>query len=145
MANYGDGFKREEMPKIRGDYRVEIIKAEDAISKTSGNPMIIITVQPNGTKAKINHYIVKNDYFNRNMTEFFDSFNIDFGDFDLPTWAGAIGAAQIFVDEQGYSKVKRFIHRSLQDKLPAWQGDTPERQIPTALDGEAVDSEDLPF
>ena len=76
-----DDFVREEAPRLEpGDYRVEVVDVEEAISKSSGNPMLVITVRPNNTKIKINYYISKNEYFNRNMTEFYNSFNVDFGD-----------------------------------------------------------------
>lgn len=78
MSNW-DSYQREERPRlIPGDYRVEIVSVEERESK-KGNPMLVIGVRPNGSDVIINHYIVKNEYFNRNMTDFFDSFNIDDG------------------------------------------------------------------
>jgi hypothetical protein len=84
MGNW-DSYQREERPRLTpGDYRVEIVSVEEKESK-KGNPMLVIGVRPNGSDIIIYHYIVKNEYFNRNMTDFFDSFNIDNGDFALPT------------------------------------------------------------
>ena len=94
-----DDWSREEAPRLEpGDYRVEITAVEETESK-AGNPMIVVTVRPNGSNINIKHYIVKNQYFNRNMTDFFDSFNIDEGDFNFPTWVGAVGAAKLAEDE----------------------------------------------
>ena len=128
-----DDWSREEAPRLEpGDYRVEITAVEETESK-AGNPMIVVTVRPNGSNINIKHYIVKNQYFNRNMTDFFDSFNIDEGDFNFPTWVGAIGAAKLAEDENGYLKVRWFISESKAERLPPWQGRMPERQTITTI------------
>ncbi|NLE27543.1 MAG: DUF669 domain-containing protein [Clostridiaceae bacterium] len=138
-------FQREERKSITpGDYRVVIVDAEQTVSKTSGKDMLVITVQPNGSDIKIKQYIVDNQYFNQNMTQFFDSFNVPFGDFNLPTWKGAIGAARLVLDENEYLRVKFFIHRDKQGALPPWEGQLPERQAVTTL-GAPVEDDELPF
>lgn len=146
-----DDWSREEAPRLEpGDYRVEITAVEETESK-AGNPMIVVTVRPNGSKINIKHYIVKNQYFNRNMTDFFDSFNIDEGDFNFPTWVGAVGAAKLVEDENGYLKVRWFISESKAEKLPPWQGAMPERQTITTIGGTGAfvdvypDESELPF
>lgn len=140
-----DDYKREEVTRPEaGDYRVEIVNAEAAISKTSQKPMIVVTVKPNGSNIKIKHYIVKNDWFNRNMTELFDSFNIDEGDFELAGWIGAVGAARLKEDENGYLKIARFISRDRADKLPEWAGEVPKRQTVTEFK-EVGTEDDLPW
>lgn len=143
MSNW-DSYQREERPRLTpGDYRVEIVSVEERESK-KGNPMLVIGVRPNGNDVIINHYIVKNEYFNRNMTDFFDSFNIDDGDFTLPTWIGAVGAARLKEDDQGYLKVHYFINKDRAEKLPPWEGKLPERQELTKID-EIEDDGDIPF
>lgn len=144
-----DDWSREEAPRLEpGDYRVEITAVEETESK-AGNPMIVVTVRPNGSNINIKHYIVKNQYFNRNMTDFFDSFNIDEGDFNFPTWVGAVGAAKLAEDENGYLKVRWFISESKAEKLPPWDGTVPERQTITTIGGafsdEDMDESELPF
>lgn len=146
-----DDWTREEPSRLEpGDYRVEITAVEETESK-AGNPMIVVTVKPNGSNITIKHYIVKNQYFNRNMTDFFDSFNIDEGDFNFPTWVGAVGAAKLVEDENGYLKVRWFISESKAERLPAWQGQMPERQTVTTLGGTGAfedvypDDSELPF
>lgn len=130
---------------------MEITAVEETESK-AGNPMIVVTVRPNGSNINIKHYIVKNQYFNRNMTDFFDSFNIDEGDFNFPTWVGAVGAAKLAEDENGYLKVRWFISESKAEKLPPWQGTMPERQTVTVIGSATAgfvdvvpDEDDLPF
>ena len=143
MSNW-DSYQREERPRLSpGDYRVEIVSVEEKESK-AGNPMLVIGVQPNGSKIIIYHYIVKNEWFNRNMTDFFDSFNIDDGDFTLPTWIGAVGAARLKEDDKGYLKVQYFISEDRAEKLPPWEGKLPERQELTKLD-DVEDDGDLPW
>ena len=143
MSNW-DSYQREERPRLSpGDYRVEIVSVEEKESK-AGNPMLVIGVQPNGSKIVIHHYIVKNDWFNRNMTEFFDSFNIDDGDFTLPTWIGAVGAARLKEDDKGYLKVQYFISEDRAERLPPWEGEMPERQELTKLD-DVEDDGELPW
>ena len=142
--SHWDDYKREERQRLEaGDYRVEIVSVEEKTSK-AGNPMLVIGIRPNGSNITINHYIVKNEYFNRNMTDFFDSFNIDEGDFTLPTWIGAVGAAKLKEDEQGYMKVAWFINKSKAEKLPVWIGDIPERQTLTKFE-DLDDDGELPW
>ena len=143
MSNW-DSYQREERTRLTpGDYRVEIVSVEEKESK-AGNPMLVIGIRPNGSNITINHYIVKNDWFNRNMTDFFDSFNIDDGDFTLPTWIGAVGSARLKEDDKGYLKVQYFINKDRAEKLPPWQGKFPERQELTTLDP-LEDDGDIPF
>lgn len=142
MSNWDD-YKREEGSRLEpGEYRVEIVDVKETESK-AGNPMIVITIKPNGSNIKINHYIVKNEWFNRNMTDFFDSFNINEGDFNFIGWIGAVGAAKLKEDENGYLKVAWFISKDKADKLPEWIGEKPERQ--TVTEFTEVETDDMPW
>lgn len=153
MGYWDEGYKREEHSRIDpGDYRVQIISVEESTSRSSGNPMLIVTVRPNGSDIKIKHYIVKNAYYNRNMTELKDSFGIADNDFILASWVGAVGAARLIEDENGYLKVRRFLNPKQQEKLPPWEGPVPARQTvsstPSANEFEEIpmpDEDDLPF
>lgn len=137
-------YQREERKRLEpGDYRVEIVQVEETTSK-AGNPMIVVTVRPNGFETEINHYIVKNQYFNRNMTDFFDSFNVEEGDFNFLTWVGAVGAARLKEDENGFMRVAWFLSKKRAEKLPPWAGGIPERQTVQEAFEEADDDE-MPF
>ena len=79
-------FKREErqfdeIPE--GTYRVRIASAEKAVSKTSGNDMLVIKLDVSGQKSHIWRYISflpdKPEVTNRMLTELFDSFGIEEG------------------------------------------------------------------
>lgn len=142
---FAEGYQREERSRVEpGDHRVVVTNAEETTAKTSGNPMIVIEVMPSGSTMKIKQYVVKNEYFNRNMTEFFDSFDIEDGDFKLLGWIGAMGAAKLAEDENGYLKVRWFIDKKKAEKLPPWQGEKPERNNITTFQ-DVDDSEDLPW
>lgn len=144
MADWG--YTRDEAhsePKT-GKQRCVVLNAEEAVSR-AGNPMITITVQPSGSKAKVRTWIVKNDKFNRNMTAFFDAFpTIGEGNFDFATWSGALGAANFGTDENGYLKVKWFLRPDEVTELPDFVGDKPVQQTVTHFEPIGED-EDLPF
>ena len=147
MSKWSDYTPDEGGSRLEaGDYRCVVTDVEDTVSK-AGNPMIVVTVMPNGSTIKIKHYMVKNQYFNRNITEFFDSFGIERGDFNLPGWVGAVGAAKFVKDENDYLKVRWFLKTGQAKDLPEWVGPKPERQTVTDLDDfSIVDGEDdLPF
>ena len=144
--SFFDGYKREERSRLTpGDYRVAITDVEETTSR-NGNPMLVVTVQPNGSEIHIKHYLVKNEYFNRNLTDLLDSFGLG-ENFDTLTWVGAVGAARLVEDENGYLKVRYFLTPERAEKLPPWQGREPEPQEVSSLgDGfEALDEDDLPF
>ena len=144
--SFFDGYKREERSRlVPGDYRVAITEVEETTSR-NGNPMLVVTVQPNGSEIHIKHYLVKNEYFNRNLTDLLDSFGLG-ENFDTLTWVGAVGAAKLVEDENGYLKVRYFLSPERAEKLPPWQGKEPERQEVSSLgDGfEMLDDDDLPF
>ena len=151
MSNWTD-FKREENEResaVTGKHRVVITEATEGVtgqmSKTPGTPMIIVKVRPSGRQFSVTHRIVKNDYFNRNMTQFFDAFpEITFGDFNFLAWVGCEGAAMFRQDDRGYTNVAYFLSPERAADLPPFEGNKPERQSITTLD-ENEDDADLPF
>lgn len=132
MSNWSD-YKPEVGIARTGKIRCIVIAAEETTSKSSGAPMFVITVRPNGSKANVKTYIVKNEYFNRNMTAFFDSFGIERGNFNPLEWINALGAAEFGTDENGYLKVRWFLTKEEAEKLPEWIGEKPERQTVSDL------------
>lgn len=149
MGNWN--YARESSTNVTaGDHRFEVVSAEESISKSSGKPMIVVEVKPNGAQFTVKSYFVQNEYFNRNMTQFFDSTGIEEGNFNLVTWVGATGAARFKEDDGGYLKVQYFLDQQRASKLPPWVGDMPERQTVTTIggtdgDAEELDPEDDPF
>lgn len=145
--SFFDGYRREERARLTpGNYRVAITDVEETTSR-NGNPMLVVTVQPNGSKIHIKHYLVKNEYFNRNLTELLDSFGLG-ENFDTLTWVGAVGAARLIEDDSGYLKVRYFLSPEWAEKLPPWDGKQPERQEVSSLEDDidgVPDDDDLPF
>lgn len=140
MSNWN--YVREESTKISaGDYRFEVVAAEETLSSTQKR-MIVVTLQPNGATFTIKDYFVEGDYFNRKATQFFDSTGIEENNFELLTWIGAVGAARFKEDENGYLKVSYYLNQERASKLPPWKGTMPERQTLTEM--QPVDDE-LPF
>lgn len=146
MSNWN--YVREEPNAIAGKYRFEVVEAEEKTSQ-SGKNMIVVSLRLNGTSTTVKDYFVEGEWFNKKVTSFFDSTNIDEGDFNLLSWVGAIGAATFKEGENGYLKVAYYIsnYRAAQmTDLPEWKGKKPERQKVGALSGATgIDDGELPF
>lgn len=141
-------FKREEstfteLPE--GRYRVMIESAEMAISKSSGNDMLVIKLLVSNTQMHLWNYIVflddRPEITNRMLTQFFDSFGIEDGDFDLNHYVGKVGGCQVKHDEQGRAKVQYFLSKKQQEALPPFVGELPKTTGFETVGGE----DDLPF
>ena len=152
MGNW-DSYKREDQEResaVTGKHRVVITEAGEAVtgpnSKKPGTPMIVLKLRPSGRKFSVTHRIPKNEYFNRNMTQFFDAFpEIKDGDFNFLGWVGAEGAAMFKEDSNGYTQVSYFLDPVRASDLPAFEGEKPEKQSITKLDNDEEDSDGLPF
>lgn len=146
MAFWSSTYQPEERARLApGDYRLELVEARTAVSSTGKN-MLVLTLKPNGAEFNIYHYIVEGEYFNRNLTEFKDSFEILYEDDNLLGWTGAMGAGRLVEDDRGYMKVRYFLAGEKKDKLPPWQGVAPQRAaVMDMADLEPADEEELPF
>ena len=152
MGNW-DSYKREENEResaVTGKHRVVITEAGEATtgpnSKHPGTPMIVVKLRPSGRKFSVTHRIVKGEWFNRQMTQFFDAFpEIEEGDFNFLSWVGAEGAAMFKEDANGYTQVAYFLDPVRAADLPAFEGEKPEKQTITKLDDEEDEDEGLPF
>ena len=79
------------------------------------------------------------------MTELYDCFGIESGDKNVLGWIGAIGAAKLIENEDGYLRVKGLIKPDKQKNLPPWEGKKPERQEITFLDENGEPDDGSPF
>lgn len=131
-----------------GDHRVIIESAEKATSK-SGNEMLVIKMKVSGYNSSLWEYIVfmpeKPEITNRKLTQLFDSFGIEDGNFNLASYVGKAGAVHVKIDEQGYSKVAWFIHKNKQENLPPWRGDVPTASASPAGGFQEVNTDDCPW
>lgn len=114
----------------KGKYRVRIEDAEETISKSSGKPMVTLTLKVSGHNSKIWYYLVfnpeKREYVNQKLGELLNSFNISKENSKNPeSWKGKVGGANIKhePDNNGnmQARVSYFLNRKEVDKLPAWQ------------------------
>lgn len=145
MGNFDDYRPDAGNSKYLGAKMVEILDAKEGVSK-AGNPMITIKVKINCTDKTIKHYIVKNDWFNSNMTRVFDCFGIERGNFSFLSWIGCIGGVNIVEDDYGFLKIGKFFTPSAaQAANLAWVGEMPEKMTVSELDMTPVDESDLPF
>lgn len=131
----------EEIPV--GEHRIRIASAEKAISK-NGNDMLVLKFDVSGYKSQLWHYIVflpKNpEITNRSLTQFFDSFGIEGGNFNLTNWVGKVGGCMTKEDEYG-TKIKYFLSKEKQEKLPKWQS----KKVSLNELEPYQDNEELPF
>jgi hypothetical protein len=105
-----------------GKYRVRIEGAEETTSK-AGAKMIKLMLTVSGHSGILFHYIVDNEYAQRNLDTLFDSFGMQPGDFNYLNWRGKVGAAQLKTEQYNgadQARVSYFILRSKQKDLPAW-------------------------
>ncbi|MDR0402139.1 MAG: DUF669 domain-containing protein [Treponema sp.] len=98
-----DGYHEEEYggPQIEaGEYRLKIIKAEEKTFK-SGNEGINIELESReGNRFFYN--IIKNEYFNLNLTRFYDCFGIRRGNTTPAQWTNHYGLVYIDKGKPNY-------------------------------------------
>ena len=149
-------YKKQEYPERKpGNYRCIILKAEIGNSK-AGNKMLTIHLRPSGTTSTVKAYIVDNDYFDSNYSQFLDAFPaIMDGNHDINNcfaWRGALGAVKLAVNDNGFFEVKRFIPADKAESLPEFEwkarddepSEMPVMQEITEL-AEEDDDESIPF
>lgn len=138
-------FESEQIPN--GDYRMIIRGAEKAMSKDTVNPkkMIKLKLGVSGYAKNIYHYIVflpnNREITNRNLTNFFRSFGIEGGNFNLDSYLGKEGAGRVEIDSNGYEKVKYFLEGTMKDRLPAFAPPTKKAKVEKPKQEE----DDIPF
>jgi len=97
-----------------GRYTVSIEEASNTYSK-AGNTMIKVVFLLNGKNTKIFHYFVDNEYIQRKLDQFYNSFGIQPGNFELQSWLGKTGDVQIVHEEQNNYKNARIQYFHLRD------------------------------
>ena len=138
-------FESEQIPN--GDYRMIIRGAEKAMSKDTVNPkkMIKLKLGVSGYAKNIYHYIVflpnNREITNRNLTNFFRSFGIEGGNFNLDSYLGKEGAGRLEIDSNGYEKVKYFLEGTMKDRLPAFAPPAKKAKVEKPKQEE----DDIPF
>lgn len=138
-------FEPKQIPN--GDYRMIIRGAEKAMSKDIIKPkkMIKLKLGVSGYAKSIFHYIVflpdNREVTNRNLTNFFRSFGIQGGNFNLDSYIGKEGAGRIEIDSNGYEKVKYFLEGTMKDRLPAFAPPAKKAKV----EKPKQEDDDIPF
>jgi hypothetical protein len=115
MDEFKEGYEEENYEILPdGVYQVEITEVTAGTSKSSGLPMLIVEMKPEGPDITLRYYLVKNEYYNKNATKLFDCFGIRRGDFEYGNWKGKKGKAYIGKKEQEtngirYHEIKNLI------------------------------------
>ena len=108
-----------EIPE--GRYRVVIDSAEKAVSQ-KGNDMLVIKMSVSGQSSSVWHYISfledRPEITNRMLTQLFDSFDIEEGNFNLQSYVGKAGAVMIKHDDTGRARISYLIAKNKQGDLP---------------------------
>jgi hypothetical protein len=107
-----DGYREEDynVQIEPGEHQLKIVNAEEKVFN-SGNEGLKIELV-NKDKIRFFYHIINNDYFNQNLTRFYDCFKIRRGDTDFNRWIGRFGWA--FIDKgrpndsgKSYMEIKR--------------------------------------
>ena len=133
LWNYKPEDFREDNYGIipEGNYRVRIEKAEEQVSRSSGKPMIKLTLAVSGYGSKIWCYQVLDNSdreheqkTNQRLGTIFNSFAIAQGNMNLSDWEGKTGGAYIRhgkdAQNNARAEVAYFLYRKEVDLLPAW-------------------------
>ena len=125
--NSNDYEEQSFKPIPVGDHRVRIQSAEEQTSKNN-KQMIKLVLEVSGYNSTIWHFLVflpdNAKLTNQKLGELWNSFGIPYGDFNLFSWVGKVGAAKIKHEDyegQPNPKIAYFISKDKQDKLPAWK------------------------
>ena len=136
-------YKREESSNFEeipeGRYRVLIETAEKAVSKRSGNDMLVLKFAVSQQSGHLWYYIPfledRPKITNRMLTQLFDSFGIEEGNFNLASYVGKAGGVNVKHDENGRAKVNYLLSKKQQEDLPPYIGMKIERMPIADADG----------
>lgn len=143
-------YKREESKQFEaipeGKYRAIIDSAEKAISQ-NGNDMLVVKMKVSGQTSSIWYYIPfledRPEITNRMLTQLFDGFGIEEGNFNLASYTGKAGGICVKHDEQGRAKVSYLLSKKQQEELPPFAG--LENKQSDGWVAVPNDDSDLPF
>lgn len=131
-----------------GEHRVKI-KDVNQDTSSKGNSMLVIELSIENASFTVKHFIVKNEYFNANATQFFDAFGIPRGNFDYPRWVGRTGKAFLKRNEKGYMDLKYLVVKQTNQPPapPSAPPSAPPAQRPPAQRPAPQDDfdDDIPF
>jgi hypothetical protein len=147
MSVWDGGYQPEDYsePTIeKGEHQMKIFEVKERVSKNSGNELIEIKLK-NKNGNQFFFYIVKNDFFNRNLTRFYDCFGIERGERNFDNWLNRYGWAYVDKgkpqnDGNTYMEIKYLVVDHKGQQAPAKA--PPPKAPPPADDGF---TDDIPF
>ena len=112
-----------------GEHAVKILDAKETTTK-KGVPMIEVqlTVQ-DSNKVPYIERLVAGDYFQRNMSRFFDAFKIVRGNFAFQSWRGKLGRGVFQHEKQTYignDGMERTVNKAIMKELLVEQPNAQE-------------------
>jgi hypothetical protein len=138
-----DGYHEEDynIQIEPGEHQLKIVKAEEK-TFNSGNEGLKIELA-NKDKTRFFYHIIKNDFFNQNLTRFYDCFKIRRGETDLDQWIGRFGWA--FIDKgkpndngRQFMEIRYLIVRQPGANSPAQENPLNEKRRQLIADINAV-------
>lgn len=126
VDDFQDGYQPDDnyggQQIVDGDYSVKVQNITFKPTK-NGDPMMTIELITKDSPIVFKHRIVKNDYFNSNMTKFFDCFKIPRGNFEYQRWLGRNGKVHIAKGEpnaegKAYMEIKYLIVDAALNTVP---------------------------
>ena len=130
-----------------GRYNASIEEASETYSK-AGNTMIKVVFSLSGKSGKkVFHYFVDNEYIQRKLDQFFNSFAIQPGNFDLQSWLGKTGDVQVVHEEQNGFKNARvhYFHLRLDAKPETLSSDDSDTGYGDTSGTFIATDDDVPF
>ncbi len=134
-----------------GDHRMRVQSAEEQTS-SSGRQMIKLVLEVSGYNSTIWHWLVfmpdNQKLTNQKLGEFWNSFGIPQGNFNLQSWVGKVGAGKVKHEEyngEQNAKVAYFISRDRGEKLPPWQEPNKAGTVGGFVENADLSDLDLPF
>ena len=103
-----------------GEHAVKILDAKETTTK-KGVPMIEVQLTVQGSnKVPYIERLVAGDYFQRNMSRFFDAFKIVRGNFAFQSWRGKLGRGVFQYEQQTYvgnDGMERTVNKAIMKEL----------------------------
>lgn len=93
---FANNYQPQEMQEVEeGEYRFKIVSITTSYTQTNHEPMIKIILNSDFIPFEMKINIVKNQWFDINITKFFDCFEIERGNFNFNSWIGQSGICEI--------------------------------------------------